>query len=233
MTISQILIVAFIGEAVWETCKMFYQKGKVSTDRIGAAVIGLLLAFGAKLDFLALVGIPLVIPYLGYIVTGLLISRGANVVHDIWNVIGSFTTRVKTTTDTAVKKAGDKVIIPKSMEDGKYKVDVEPISSVDSVNSIGSVNPAESNSNLAKASDKLKNLGARASRIIEIIKRTPKEPELKETEVKEPEVKETKPEEPEINEDELKEALDDSPAKSVKFASEEITDNTNGTIINQ
>ena len=178
MTISQILIVAFIGEAVWETCKMFYQKGKVSPDRIGAAIIGLLLAFGARIDFLEMVGIGLVIPYLGYVVTGLLISRGANVVHDIWNVVGSFSTKVRTNTNTILKEAGDKLVIPKTMK-GSYNVNVEPVKSspAEPVEINSSINPDGEPSNLAKASNKLKNLGVRASRIIEIIKKVPKEPE--------------------------------------------------------
>lgn len=83
MSILGILILALIGESIWETLKMTWQNGKVSVDRIGALIIGLLLAFGSGLDLLALVGVPLVIPYLGVFLTGLLISRGANFVHDL------------------------------------------------------------------------------------------------------------------------------------------------------
>jgi hypothetical protein len=35
------------------------------------------------MDFLAALGIPLQIPYLGMILTGILVSRGANFMHDL------------------------------------------------------------------------------------------------------------------------------------------------------
>jgi len=103
MNIIQLIIVALIVEAVWETAKMIWQDGKVNVDRLGTICFGILLAFGAKVDFLALVGIPLVIPYLGYVLTGLLISRGSNFVHDLWISIQNLS--VKTTAISATPKA--------------------------------------------------------------------------------------------------------------------------------
>ncbi|TDT63437.1 hypothetical protein [Fonticella tunisiensis] len=83
MNILSLIIIALIGEAVWETLKMTWQQGKVSIDRIGALIIGLLLALGTGLDLMAMIGVPMKVPYVGMILTGLLISRGANFVHDI------------------------------------------------------------------------------------------------------------------------------------------------------
>jgi len=95
MNIIQLIIVALIVEAVWETAKMTWQHGKVDVDRIGSICLGILLAFGAKVDFLALVGIPLIIPYLGYVLTGLIISRGSNFVHDLWVSLQSLRIAIK------------------------------------------------------------------------------------------------------------------------------------------
>lgn len=78
-----IIVAALITEAVWETSKMFWQDGKVSIDRLGALVIGEIITFGAQLDILSAVGIPLRIPFVGMAFTGLLISRGSNFVHDL------------------------------------------------------------------------------------------------------------------------------------------------------
>ena len=89
MKILSLVILAMIGEAVWETAKMVWQNGKLSTDRIGAIAIGELLAIGAGMDMLAMVGIPLKIPYVGMILTGLLISRGANFIHDLLSSINN------------------------------------------------------------------------------------------------------------------------------------------------
>lgn len=83
MDLNQIVIGAALTEAVWETGKMTYQKGKVSADRVGALVIGVGVAVAGGLDACAAVGIPMAVPYLGAIFTGVLISRGANFVHDI------------------------------------------------------------------------------------------------------------------------------------------------------
>ncbi len=117
MVIVQLLVIALIGEAIWETLKMTWQEGKVKVDRIGMIVVGLLLAFGAQADLLAMVGIPLVIPYLGYVLTGLLISRGANFLHDIWSAIGALRNRYKpsaTVVADKVKPLAPTVATPKS-----------------------------------------------------------------------------------------------------------------------
>lgn len=83
MNMMQLIIVALIGEAVWETIKMTWEKGKVSVDRIGAIGIGLLLAIGTGMDLMEIVDVPMKIPYVGVVLTGLLISRGANFLHDL------------------------------------------------------------------------------------------------------------------------------------------------------
>ncbi len=87
MDIGTIIAVAIVSEAVWETLKMVWEKGKVQVDRIGAIVVSLVIAFGAGIDLFEVVGAPLGIPFLGIVLTGILISRGANVVHDIFSRI--------------------------------------------------------------------------------------------------------------------------------------------------
>lgn len=78
-----LILIALLSESVWETLKMVWQNGKVSTDRIGALVVALLLAIGTRLDILYLLDINTSIPYLGVILTGILISRGSNFIHDL------------------------------------------------------------------------------------------------------------------------------------------------------
>lgn len=89
MDFMSFVVIAMIGEAVWETGKMIWQDGKINLDRIGAMIVGLILSLGAGLDFMATVGIPMRVPYLGMILTGLLISRGANFMHDILSGINN------------------------------------------------------------------------------------------------------------------------------------------------
>lgn len=78
-----LVVISLIAESVWETLKMTWQEGKLSIDRVGALVVGLVLAIGTKLDILALVGIEASIPLLGIMLTGILISRGSNFIHDL------------------------------------------------------------------------------------------------------------------------------------------------------
>ena len=78
-----LVVVAIIAESVWETLKMTWQDGKVKVDRVGALVVSMLIVFGTRLDMLSLLGIETVIPFLGIILTGILISRGSNFIHDI------------------------------------------------------------------------------------------------------------------------------------------------------
>ncbi|MDB2088650.1 hypothetical protein PM004_04835 [Clostridium paraputrificum] len=78
-----LVVIAIIAESVWETLKMTWQDGKVKVDRIGALVVSMLIVFGTRLDILALLEIETVIPFLGIILTGILISRGSNFIHDL------------------------------------------------------------------------------------------------------------------------------------------------------
>lgn len=89
MNFVNVLLVALIGEAVWETIKMIWQQGKVNIDKIGALIIGILIAIFAKVDILNMIGIPMSIPYIGYLFTGILISRGANFLHDLLGSVSS------------------------------------------------------------------------------------------------------------------------------------------------
>ncbi|MCI6277650.1 MAG: hypothetical protein MR639_13070 [Clostridium sp.] len=85
MELYKVLILALIAESIWETLKMIWNKGKVSVDRIGAILVGILLSVLTGTDIMELVGVPMFIPYIGTILTGVLISRGSNFVHDIMN----------------------------------------------------------------------------------------------------------------------------------------------------
>lgn len=89
MDILTVVIVALVAEAIWETLKMTWQEGKLSKDRVGAMVISILIAFATGIDLFEIIGIPLSIPYIGIIFTGLLASRGANFIHDLYSKISA------------------------------------------------------------------------------------------------------------------------------------------------
>lgn len=89
MEVLNIIILACIGEALWETLKLTWQKGKVSEDRIGAIVVGVIIALSTGVDIMHALSIPMRVPYLGTIFTGLLISRGANFTHDLISTLNN------------------------------------------------------------------------------------------------------------------------------------------------
>lgn len=89
MSLLSLIVAALISEAVWETLKMTWQQGKVSIDRIGALTVGIVLAFVTGLDMLKLLDLGTTVPYVGIVLTGILISRGANFMHDLLNTINN------------------------------------------------------------------------------------------------------------------------------------------------
>lgn len=78
-----IIVISLLAESVWETLKMTWQDGKVCIDRIGALIISILICVGTNVDILRLLDIQENIPYLGIVMTAILISRGSNFIHDL------------------------------------------------------------------------------------------------------------------------------------------------------
>lgn len=87
MDIFVIISIALVAEAIWETLKMVWQDGKVSVDRVGAILVSILVVVATGADLFIVIGLPLNVPLLGSVLTGLLVSRGANVVHDLYTRI--------------------------------------------------------------------------------------------------------------------------------------------------
>lgn len=88
-TVTQLAIMAFLVEALWETLKMTWQEGKLKKDRVGALVSGLIIAFTINIDLFMTIGLEPNFKYVGVIATGILISRGGNYIHDLFKLIGS------------------------------------------------------------------------------------------------------------------------------------------------
>lgn len=87
MEYAQLVIVAILIEAIWENIKMVWQNGKFSIDKIGSLVISILICILAKIDIFPIVNLSIIVPVIGSILTGIIVSRGANFVHDLFNKI--------------------------------------------------------------------------------------------------------------------------------------------------
>lgn len=93
--LTKIIVLAGIAEAIWETIKMTYDHGKIEFSRLGAIFIGVLLCMITGADLLKAIGFNVNIPYVGQVLTGLLISRGANFAHDIFTSINNLQQNTK------------------------------------------------------------------------------------------------------------------------------------------
>ena len=89
MELAKILILSIIGEAIWETLKMFWQEGKISKDRIGALIVCIIIVWSTDLDIMTTIGIPVKFKVIGILLTGILISRGSNFIHDLFNSVNN------------------------------------------------------------------------------------------------------------------------------------------------
>ena len=87
MEYAQLVIVAILIEAIWENIKMVWQNGKFSIDKIGSLVISILICILAKIDIFPIVNLSIMVPVIGSMLTGIIVSRGANFVHDLFNKI--------------------------------------------------------------------------------------------------------------------------------------------------
>jgi len=86
---DKIIVAAIFTEAIWETLKMIKKDKYLSIDRIGAILIAVFICLIFDFDaFTMLLGTNK-IPYIGNVLTGILISRGSNFVHDILGSMSS------------------------------------------------------------------------------------------------------------------------------------------------
>ena len=89
----QIIVIALLAETIWENLKMVWQEGKISIDRIGALIVSIIVSMATQIDVFAILNFGIAIPFIGSFLTGILISRGANVIHDLLNKIEKLTAK--------------------------------------------------------------------------------------------------------------------------------------------
>jgi hypothetical protein len=92
---DKVLIIALITEALWETIKMIKEPKGINLSRVGAMVLGILVAVAAGIDIFEILGVGLGIKYVGSVITGLLISRGSNLIHDLLSSINNMSQTTK------------------------------------------------------------------------------------------------------------------------------------------
>lgn len=83
MDFAQLIVVAILIEAMWENIKMIYDKDKFNISMIGSLILGVVVCVIFGIDIFPIVGLNAVIPFVGSVFTGIIVSRGANFVNDL------------------------------------------------------------------------------------------------------------------------------------------------------
>jgi len=83
-TLTKIVLVAVLTEAVVDWLKDLVQ-AKPQVFKVIALLVAASLALVLEVDFFALINEPCAYPIIGEVLTGIIASRGANYVHDLWD----------------------------------------------------------------------------------------------------------------------------------------------------
>jgi hypothetical protein len=87
LTLTQLFIVAFLVEAIVENFKWVLE-GEFLKERVLALVVSLAVTLLTGLDLFHFAGIPLTLPLVGSIFSGLIMARGSNYLHDLVAKLG-------------------------------------------------------------------------------------------------------------------------------------------------
>ena len=82
-----VFVAAILVEGLVQVVKTWVPEGIVEPGGLWpvvSAVFGVVLCVLGKLDILHIAGIRLEVPLVGALLTGVLISRGASFIHDLW-----------------------------------------------------------------------------------------------------------------------------------------------------
>ena len=92
-----ILILSAIIERVWEQMQQIVGEKKLSLQikLIGSAILSIAAAISLQLDLLFSLGVMGSVSWAGIILTGVAISLGSNVIHDLVDIVGGLSTKLK------------------------------------------------------------------------------------------------------------------------------------------
>lgn len=111
--IQAVIILAFLVEAIYTNLRMIWDSNKFDWNRLGALLVAVIVSVFAGVDVFPAVGINMIVPYVGSVLTGILISRGANVIFDVLKKINEMlsgkitigtTETVETTTEETISE---------------------------------------------------------------------------------------------------------------------------------
>lgn len=102
VSVAGIICAAIIVEGVITYVKTFFVDGKFQWQMITSIVLGVVVALAYRLDLLALCGLVSAIPFIGQVLTGILLSRGANYIADLIKLLISTSDNMKNSANVLV-----------------------------------------------------------------------------------------------------------------------------------
>ena len=85
MNFAQLIIIALLVEAIWENLKMIWDKNKLNFNMLGSLLLSMIICVLSRINIFEIVGINLIFPVIGWLLTGIICSRGANFVNDLFS----------------------------------------------------------------------------------------------------------------------------------------------------
>ena len=89
MDYAQLIIIAILVEAIWENLKMIWDKNKLNINMLGSLLLSMIICVLAQINIFKIVGTELIVPIIGYLLTGIIVSRGANFVNDLFSKLNN------------------------------------------------------------------------------------------------------------------------------------------------
>lgn len=83
--ISKMIMVAILIEGIVTYFNEFFVSGNIPRQMIFSLILGMVISVSYELDLPNHLGLKSTIPYVGSILTGILISRGSNYLYDLIN----------------------------------------------------------------------------------------------------------------------------------------------------
>jgi hypothetical protein len=83
MQLFLVVFTAIIVEGLVTYAKTFFTNAKFQWQQLVSVVLGVVVALAYNVDIFSMFGIVSVVPYIGSVLTGVLISRGSNYIFDL------------------------------------------------------------------------------------------------------------------------------------------------------
>lgn len=85
--LSAVISLSVITEALITYFNRFFVLSNFPWQMLASIIVGVLVAFAYKIDITELVIAKPSVPYVGFVITGVLLSRGSNYVYDLLNAL--------------------------------------------------------------------------------------------------------------------------------------------------